>query len=188
MPYLVQMNDKQSIAFSSNKSWFLAWGIALIILGIFAISYASTATLISIVFLGIVLAISGAVVIIDAFHFWRQIWSGFFFHLILGLLYLAVGIMLIKGPISGAISLTLLLAILYIVLGIFRIIYSLSVQLPRQGWRLFNGVITLILGILIYKSWPMSGLFIIGLFIGIDLIIAGWVYVMAALSIKTANK
>lgn len=185
MRYMFLMDEKSRAAFGSNWGWFLLWGIALIALGIFAISYATVTTLISVVLLGIVLTAVGVVMIIDTFTFWWRIWSGFFVHLVMALLYLSVGIMLIKGPVSSSISLTLLLAILYIVLGAFRIVYSLTFQLPRQGWRLFNGIITLLLGILILKAWPSSGLFIIGLFIGIDLLVAGWVYVMGAFAARS---
>lgn len=185
MRTMFMMSDADRTAFGNNWGWFLFWGIALMILGIIAISFASVTTLISVVFLGIVLTIVGAVITIDAFQFWRYIWSSFFIHLLMGILYLGAGIIMIKGPASASISITLLLAILYMSLGVFRIIYSLAYQMPNRSWRLFNGIVSLILGILILKAWPNSGLFIIGLFIGIDLLIAGWVYVIGAFAARS---
>ncbi len=179
-------NHKEDL--SANWGWFFVWGLALIILGTFAITYASITTVVSVVMLGIVLTIFGVVAILDSFQFWWRIWGSFFFHLLMGILYLAAGIMLIKGPILGSISLTLFFAILFIVVGVIRMINSLVFHLPGRGWRFFNGLLTLVLGILILKQWPMSGLFIIGLFIGIDLMIAGWVYIMASFSAKSLSK
>ncbi len=185
MRYLFQLNEPDLLAFNKNWGWFLAWGIILLVLGALAISYSMFTTIISVIFLGIILTASSVIIIIDAFQFWWRKWGGFFIHLVTGILYFVLGVMLMKLPMLGSISLTLLIAIFYILLGIFRITYSLSFQLPKQRWRLFNGILALILGILILAEWPLSGQFIIGLFIGIDLLVCGWVYIMAALSART---
>lgn len=171
-----------------NWGWILAFGLSLFALGILAISFASFTSLVSVVFLGALLTIGGLIVIIDTFRSWWGAWSGFIIHLISGLLYCIVGVMLMSGPALGSISLTLLLAIFYIIMGIFRISYSLMLPLPRKGLNIFNGVVSLILGILILAEWPSSGLFIIGLFVGIDLLIAGWVYIMAAFSVRRLSR
>lgn len=183
-----QLNEQHKDALSANWGWFFVWGLALIILGTFAITYASVTTVVSVVMLGIVLTIFGGVAILDSFQFWWRVWGSFFFHLIQGILYLVAGIMLIKGPIVGSISLTLFFAILFVAVGVIRMINSLVFHLPGRWWRFFNGLLSLVLGILILKQWPMSGLFIIGLFIGIDLLIAGWVYIMAAFSARSLTK
>lgn len=182
-------NTKISFGFSSEilgdfgKNWgfFLAWGVALTVLGILAISFAAFTTLISVIFLGFLLLFSGVLVIIDAIQFWRGKGSSFFFQLLAGLLYSIVGLLFIFSPMVGSMSLTLLLAVLFMVLGVFRIIYAATHHLPRRGWILFSGIITLLLGILILIQWPASGLFIIGLFVGIDLLFLGINYIMAAL-------
>ncbi len=182
------VNNPYLSAFSKNWGWFLIWGLLLLLLGIVAISAATFTTILSVIFLGFVLLISGIVIIIDTFSFWWHKWSGFVLHLILGVLYVVAGIMLIKSPILASVSLTLLLGVFYLTLGIFRIIYSLSVRAPRWGWSFFNAVISLLLGILIITSWPQSSLFIIGLFVGIDLIFTGWVYIMSALAARSLAK
>lgn len=79
---------------------------------------------------------------------------------------------------------TLLLAAYFTVAGIFRIVDALSLRLPHWGWALANGIITLIFGILVWAQWPVSGLWIIGMFIGIDLIVTGWTQVMLALAVR----
>lgn len=169
-----------------NKFWrsFMVWGIVLVILGALAVAYSTFTTLLSVVTLGFFILIAGVCVLLDTFTFWWRKWSGFFLHLIMGILYLGVGYMLISGPVWASISLTLLIAIFYIALGITRILYSTTHRLKMWGWTLTNGIIALILGLLILMQWPVSGLYIIGLFIGIDLIFAGWAYIMIGLSAR----
>lgn len=170
--------------FAQNWRQFTLWGIAMIILGAWAI-YASTfATLITVVAIGFIIFLSGCVQFLDTITFWRGKWGGFFIHLLLALLYLAVGLTLINNPVSGSISLTLLLGIFYIIAGIFRMMFSSSLQLPRWGWAFSNGIISLILGVLILSSWPNSSLFIIGLFVGIDLLFSGFSYLTTGIAAK----
>ncbi len=167
--------------YGKNWGFFLAWGVALIILGLLAISFASFTTLISVIFLGFLLLFSGILVILDAIQFWRGKGGSFYIQLIAGILYCLVGLSFIFRPMLGSLSLTMLLGIVFVILGIFRIIYALRYKLPRSGWILFSGILTLLLGILILAEWPVSGLFIIGLFVGIDLLFLGLNYVMVAL-------
>jgi uncharacterized membrane protein HdeD (DUF308 family) len=171
-------------AFGKNWVWFFLWGIALIILGMAAIGAATFTTLLSIVFLGFIILLSGIVIILDSFTFWRNR-KGFVLHLLMGILYIVVGLMLINSPLAGSISLTLLLGFFYLALGLFRLYYSFSLRAPRWGWNFFNGLISTLLGMFILMSWPESSLYIIGLFVGIDLLFCGWAYIMASLGAKS---
>jgi uncharacterized membrane protein HdeD (DUF308 family) len=167
------------------KNWkrFLLWGVTLIILGLLAISTAMMTTFISVVFLGVLITIAGAIILVDTWSFWRVKKSGFALHLLMGVVYLAGGLMLMDNPLAGSISLTFLLGVLYITLGAFRSIYALTHRyMPRWGLSLLNGCVSFLLGIMILSSWPESSLYIIGLFVGIDLLVCGWVYVMSALA------
>jgi uncharacterized membrane protein HdeD (DUF308 family) len=184
MSFLFQMNNQDLSSFHKNWAWFLLWGIGLVALGTLAIVFSFAATVISVVFLGILLAVSGAFITIDSFQSWWGRWSGFFLHLGVGVLYLIIAYLFIERPLSSAISLTLLLGIVFLVIGVFRIIYAMSSGLPQKGWRVFNGIVTLILGLLIVAEWPASGIFVLGLFIGIDLVFSGWVYIVAAFAAR----
>lgn len=167
----------------NNCRWALMlWGIALVILGGVAIYISTLTTLVSVILLGSLILIGGIFVIVDSGRFWRGTWGGFLTHLFIGILYLVVGSMLIVNPLNGAISLTLLLAIFYIMLGLFRMGGALAFGLPKKGWIFIGGLIALLLGILILIHWPTSSLFIIGLFIGIDLLFTGFSYIFAAAS------
>lgn len=166
------------VNYNKNWGWFLAFGILLLILGIVAICCAVLTTLVSIIFLGFLLLLGGIIVFIDTFKYWHKSAGYFILHLLIAILYIIAAIMLIRHPLVGAISITFFLAIFYIVLGIFRAIGAISLRLPYWGWSFFSGIVALILGILILIHWPASSLFILGLFVGIDLIFAGWSYIM----------
>lgn len=184
MSLSMRFTDQHLPSFGENWLRFLIWGIVLTVIGLFAI-YASTfATLLTMVILGFVVFFSGSIIFVDALTFWWGKWSGFFLHLVVALLYLAVGMILIMNPLEGSISLTLLLGIFYLIIGLFRIFNSSSTQTPRWGWALFSGLINFVLGVLILANWPSSSLFIIGLFVGIDLVFVGWSYIMAGLAGK----
>jgi uncharacterized membrane protein HdeD (DUF308 family) len=96
--------------------------------------------------------------------------------------------MIVEQPKEGAIQLTLIIALFLIVSGIFRIVFAVVERFTGWGWVLLNGAVTLFLGMLIYKQWPLSGLWVIGLFIGIDLIFNGWAWIMLAIGLRTAPK
>lgn len=183
----MQFDNQDLSAFGKNWLWFFIWGIVLIALGALAISASTLTTMISVVFLGVLILLSGVVILLDTFSFWRRNKGSFFLHLCMSLLYLFVGVTLIKDPVAGSYSLTFLLGLLYTIVGIFRLVFSSSVRLPRWGWHFFNGIVTLLLGILILSNWPESSLFIIGLFVGIDLLFCGFAYVMAALTAKSMS-
>lgn len=180
----MRFNDSYLSDFSKQWSLYFLWGIFLTILGILAIGAAAFTTLVTLFVLGLLLLIAGVVLFIDTFAFWWGKWNGFFLHFILALLYIVVGIMVIKQPMAASISLTLFLGIFYVIIGLYRIFVSSGIRSPRWGWALFNGVISLLLGVLILSSWPASGLFIIGIFIGIDLVFSGWTFIMAALAAR----
>lgn len=184
---MMQRNNIHMPVFKKNWLWFLIGGIALIILGAIAINAAMMTTAVSVVMLGFLIFFCGAIIIADSYLSWWGRWSGFIWHLIVGLLYATVGYMLIQSPLYSSIPLTLLLGIFYVIVGIFRIGYASSFRLIKWQWSMFNGVISLLLGILILANWPASSLYIIGLFVGIDLIFAGWAYFMIGLSAKSLN-
>ena len=80
--------------------------------------------------------------------------------------------------------LTKIISIFLILGGLFRIVVALIQRFTGWGWVLFNGVVTLFLGILVYKQWPESALWFIGLYLGIDIIVNGWSYIMLALALR----
>ncbi len=175
-------------AFSKNWAWFFLWGLVLVLLGMAAISAATLTTMLSVIFIGTLLIISGVVITLDCFSFWWGKWPGFFLHLLMGILYILAGAALINSPLLGSIPLTLFLGIFYVVVGVSRLLYSAFLQTPNWGWNFLSGVLALLLGVLIIKELPSSALFIIGLFVGIDLIFCGLTYMMVALAARSGRR
>jgi uncharacterized membrane protein HdeD (DUF308 family) len=162
--------------------WFLALGIVLIIGGTVAVGSAFLMTVFSVLFLGWLMIAGG---ILEAIHaFSCKKWSGFFIDLLTGLLYIVVGFMCVANPGATALALTLLIAMFLIFGGIFRVVVALITRHHNWGWLLLHGAISLMLGILIWRQWPISGLWVIGLFVGIDMIFNGWSLVMLGLTAK----
>ncbi|HXS27867.1 MAG TPA: HdeD family acid-resistance protein [Steroidobacteraceae bacterium] len=163
--------------------WLLALGILLTILGIIALVDSVTASVVSMLVFGWILVIAG---IIEGVQTVRHRGNGhLFLHLVNTVLAIVVGVMLLRRPVAGVVFITLLLAIYFIVAGVFRIAMAWSARVPGWGLGLLNGIVTLILGILIWAHWPGSGLWVIGLFIGIDLIFVGGAQIMTALALRS---
>ena len=171
-----------------HRHWalFLALGIGLVVLGMVAMLTAGLFTIVAVVFFGWLLIIAGAGVTIHAF--WAKRWSDFFLQLLSGLLYLAAGWMLATHPELSAIALTLVIAISFVVQGAFRIGAALSTRIDGWGSLLASGIITLLLGLMIWNEWPLSGVWVIGVFVGIDMFFYGGWLVSLALSVRSLAK
>jgi uncharacterized membrane protein HdeD (DUF308 family) len=169
-------------AIQGNWAWFLALGIVLIVVGTVAVSMPLWATLTTALAIGVLLLMGGIAQLIGAF--WTREWSGFLLILLMGVLYLVLGVMFLRHPGEALVAVTLLLACGLMIGGLFRIIGSLMYRFPHWGWTLASGAINLLLGIYIYSQWPFDSLMILGLFVGIDLIFTGWTWVMLALAVK----
>jgi uncharacterized membrane protein HdeD (DUF308 family) len=146
-------------------------GLVLILVGIVVLGDVVAATIISAIFIGIMAIIAGAFEIVHAF--WTKGWGGFLWQIFLGILYLAFGFVLVTEPVSGALALTYLLGLLLLVSGVLRIVLGLRVW-REAGWvMLVSGVLGVIAGLIVLTQWPASGLWVLGLLLGIDLIAHG---------------
>jgi uncharacterized membrane protein HdeD (DUF308 family) len=163
-------------AMRRNWGWYMALGIGLILIGAIAVAHAALATFASVMVFGWLFIIGG---VLEAVHAgWRRQWSGFFIEMVVGILYAVAGFMLVTNPAAGALLLTFLIAWFLMLGGIFRIVASMTTRYHNWGWLLLNGVIGVLLGLMIWRQWPFSGLWVIGLFVGIDMIFNGWSLVM----------
>ena len=151
--------------------WFLVFGILLMILGATCVGKAQTATTFSILALGWVLAISGVVWLVSSFYAWSS--SGFFVYLLNAIIRGVTGYLLIRHPDAGAEGVTMLLAALFIVGGLFRAAGASVIQFPRWGWTVFAGLVSVALGVYLLATWSTSSTFFVGIAIGIDLIFDG---------------
>jgi uncharacterized membrane protein HdeD (DUF308 family) len=165
--------------------WFLALGALLAIGGAAAIivpAFTVTMSFVAVVVLGIVLMASGIATIIGAF--WAGKWSGLLLQMMVGILYVMAGFMISDAPGRSALVMTLFFAALFIVLGAFRIVAALLMRFPQWGWGLLNGVVTLLAGIVIYRHFPESTLWVIGILVGVEMLLNGWTWIMLALALR----
>ena len=164
-------------------SWFLVLGALLIVLGVLCVGKAQTATTFSILVLGWILAISGVLWLVNAFRAFS--WHGFFLFLLNGIIRGATGYLLLRHPDAGAAGVTMLLASLFIVAGLFRAVAAGVIRFPRWGWTVFSGIVSFALGATLLARWPSVSTYFIGLVIGIDLIVDGAALVGFATAIHT---
>jgi uncharacterized membrane protein HdeD (DUF308 family) len=164
--------------------WFLALGIALIVLGVIALSVMTAATIATVMVFGWLMVFSG---VVEAVHgFQVRGWGGVVLHLVAGILGVLIGLLVVTHPVAGALAWTLLFASFFTVIGIFRLIAAVRLKFPNWGWAAFDGGITLLLGILLWAEWPVSGFWFLGFTIGIALILRGWSHVMLALALRSS--
>jgi uncharacterized membrane protein HdeD (DUF308 family) len=163
--------------------WFVLLGGALIALGCVALAFAHIATDLAMVLIGWMLMIAGVFYIAGAFY--TRGWGGFFLSLLTGVLSLAVGLIAATHPDQSAKIYTLVLSVFFFVEGMFRIVAALAGQFRHWGWVLASGLLTLLLGVLIWRDWPFSGEWVIGTFVGINLIFNGWSYLALGLHARS---
>jgi uncharacterized membrane protein HdeD (DUF308 family) len=155
----------------SSWGWFLALGILFIILGAVCVIGDVSATFATVLVFGWLLLVSGVFALIHGFR--THTWSGFLLSLLSALFRGFTGYLLIRYPAAGAVSLTLILASFFIVGGLFRAIGAGMLKLPRWGWSVFSGIVSLVLGVMLLAQMPVSSIWFIGFAIGLDLIVDG---------------
>jgi uncharacterized membrane protein HdeD (DUF308 family) len=161
--------------------WFLVLGILLILLGVAALVYTPAATLASALILGWLMFFSGVVEAAQAFQ--ARGWGGALLHVAGAALGIFIGLLVVTHPIAGALAWTLLFASFFTVIGLFRIVAAVWLRYRSWGWALFDGIVNLVLGLLIWANMPWSGLWFLGFALGFTLVLRGWSTVMFALAV-----
>jgi uncharacterized membrane protein HdeD (DUF308 family) len=169
-------------ALRGNWFWFVILGVSLVILGLIALGSVVIASLAVAAAIGILLLLAGGAEAAGAF--WCRAWSGFFLHLLSGILSIVVGVLFLRAPLNALAALTLLVACFLMVGGVFKIVAALSYRFAAWGWSLVGGVVDLVLGVLIWLEWPESALWVIGLFVGINLLFRGFNWIALGLALR----
>jgi uncharacterized membrane protein HdeD (DUF308 family) len=152
--------------------WIVALGVVYVIAGFIALGSVVMATVASVFVVGVMMIIAGVAEVFSAFQI--KSWGKFLLWVLLGALYIVAGFVTFENPLLAAALLTLILGVSLVASGIMRIILAFSMKQETPWiWIVLSGVITLLLGLLILAHWPVSSLYILGLFLGIDLIMAG---------------
>jgi len=165
----------------------ILWGVSLICLGMLAVAAPMFAAVAVSSLIAWLIIFAGVIHLVVAFHS-REAGS-VIWRLLVGLAYICFGGYVMARPALSVASLTLLLASLFLVEGIFNIV--LFVRAPaalRSGWFLVDGIVTLLLGLMIYMQWPSSSAWAIGTLVGVSLIFSGVTRVMVSLTIRKATE
>jgi len=158
----------------------LTLGIVLIAFGTLALAVSFVTTLVSVLAFGWLLLVTGGTETVYAFKNAR--WAGTILHVANGVLSGTAGFLLVMNPAAGAVVLTLLMAMFFLIGGLFRIGAALVMSVPHRGWILLSGAVTLLLGIFIWRQLPGAAIWLIGTFVGVDMIMIGCSWTMAALA------
>jgi uncharacterized membrane protein HdeD (DUF308 family) len=156
----------------AKSGWIIALGVVYVVAGLVALGSVVFATVVSVFVVGIMMLIAGVAEVFNAFAI--KTWGKFLLWLLIGLLYIVAGFGTFENPLLAASLLTLLLGCALLASGLMRIIlgFGMKEEMPWL-WVVFSGVVTLLLGLVILAHWPVSGLYILGLFLGLDLLFAG---------------
>jgi uncharacterized membrane protein HdeD (DUF308 family) len=153
-------------------------GIVMIVAGLLVLGDVALATLVSTIVIAALAIVAGGFEIIHAF--WTKGWGGFVWEILLGILYVAFGVILWSQPVMGALIITYILGLLLLVSGVVRIFLSYRYW-QEAGWiMLLSGIFGVIAGVIIIGRWPMSGLWVLGLLLGIDLLSHGFAWLLYA--------
>jgi uncharacterized membrane protein HdeD (DUF308 family) len=167
-----------------TSSTRLMWlGIAMVTLGIAAIVFPMISTLVAAILVGWVFLISGIFLFLGSFSIHGT--GPFFGALLLSLLSLAAGVFLLFNPLAGAIALTLMVGIIFILQGAFEIFFAFETR-PHRGWlgMLISGIASVVMAILIAGGWPAVSVIVLGILLGVNLLTTGFGYIFVSRSLK----
>ncbi len=172
---------------SANWVWLLVLGMLFIVLGMIGLGRLFLFSIAGTVFFGILIIIGGAAQFLEAIK--CKGWKGIAFHILISILYILGGIFILLEPVAASLVFSWVLAGVFIGVGVLRIVMALRMR-ATGGWLvpLLGGIVSVVLGAMIYAKWPVSGLYIIGMFIAIELIVNGWSYIFIALTARRIGK
>jgi uncharacterized membrane protein HdeD (DUF308 family) len=167
--------------------WILALGIVYAAAGFIALGSVVMATVASVLIVGIMMIVAGVAEIINAFQ--CKGWGGFLVWVLLGALYIVAGFITFENPLFAAALLTLLLGVSLVASGLVRIVLAFSMKREQPWiWLLISSIVTLLLGLLILAHWPISSVYVLGIFLGIDLVMAGAGWIGVGLALRRSGE
>ena len=163
--------------------WFVALGIALLVFGFIAAGNLLWATVVTVYYVGMLMIVGGAVYLAHAFQV--KAWKDTIYWVLSALLYLAAGVLAFVNPILTSKVLTLFMACALLVSGLFRIWVAMRSKEERGwGWLLAGGIVTALAGLVFLIGWPVNSLWLLGLFLALDLAMQGWALIGFGLALR----
>ena len=177
------INDEVFGELKKHWAWMLSLGIVMVILGVIGLGMTVLFNEIVVMYFGFLLLFGSGVQLMQAFR--AEAWKGRVWHVLIALVYIVGGIIAVTEPVIAGMTLALLIAWTLIVIGVLRLFMALQMR-GADGWlwTLLGGVLSVVLGVMIINEWPQSGLWVIGLFVAIEILFAGWSQIMIALAAK----
>ena len=170
--------------------WLLALGILMIVGGTFGLAMVVVVTLATVLLYGALLLAGGILSLIHAVRAKEDLWHGKVPQILIALLYILAGILVFIYPVAASAVFTLVLGGFMLFIGALRIAYGIRCR--KNGWKwllpTLMGVINIIFAVIIALSWPISGLWVIGLFVSVEILMNGWFMVMIALAVRKLGK
>ena len=167
--------------------WIVALGLVYLIAGSVALGSVVLATVASVFLVGIMMIVAGIAEIINAFQF--KGWSKFLIWVLLGALYIFAGFVTFENPLFAAAVLTLVLGAALVASGLVRIFLAFSMKRESSWiWLLLSSLVTMLLGLLILAHWPVSGVYVLGIFLGVDLMMAGATWIGLGLALRRSTR
>ena len=165
--------------------WFVALGVVMMLLGVFAWFDVIAVTLAGTIFIGAALLVGGILQVVHAFM--DRGWGGFFLHVLGGILYTIAGLLIMDEPVRGTLIITIVISVLMVVAGIARIVIALRHwHLGGSGLLLLGGLVSAGVGIALYATLPWSGLWVLGTLIAVELIFHGAAWFEFGLALRRA--
>jgi uncharacterized membrane protein HdeD (DUF308 family) len=164
--------------------WILALGIVFLIAGVIALGSDVMATASAVFVIGIMMVMSGVAEIIAAFSV--KSWGRAVLWILLGVMYVLAGIICFTNPFEAATILTLFLGLALMIGGVVRMFLAWQMRHAGKPWGfvVLSGIISILLGLIIVAHWPVSSFYVLGIFLGVDLIFIGWGWISIALALK----
>lgn len=177
------MATSPSSLLGKSTGFPVGWAILLIVVGFFALALPFEAGIAIAIVVAVLVIVAGVAHLAGSFA--ARTTGGFFWRLLVGCAYLIAGVYLLLNPKLSLLSLTLALAVLFFVEGIFHIVTYFQVRsAPGSGWLLFDGIVTLILAVLIGLHWPASAVWALGTIVGINLLMSGFTRLMYSRAVR----
>jgi len=166
--------------------WFVALGIAQLVLGIIAWFDVIAFTIAGVIFIGALLVVAGIFQIIHSFM--DREWGAFLLHLLMGILYVVGGFLLMDEPLQGSVVITILVAVALVLGGILRIVMGVQHRhMPGWGLLILGGIISFVVGVMLYLMLPWSGLWVVGTLIAVELIFHGVSWIQFGLALRKTS-
>jgi len=166
--------------------WTLIAGIVQIVLGVFALLLVGVTTVVTVAVIAAIVCITGVIDVVDFFANVRARRS--WWKLARGLLFAMSGPVMLLRPEMAVAALTLVIGMAFLASGALRVVDAAVRRPPRWGWIVAGGAVSLLLGSLIMAQWPASSAWLIGVFVGIEMLFHGWSLVMHWLGFQNLGR